>query len=76
MKTHKYQVGNIVGVVADCMADCEILECLPKEAGHGLSYLATAVSIHHPHPEQSFFGQNVKFVVPEKQIVVRLSDDA
>lgn len=71
-KTHRYKVGDVVGICSDCMADCEILECLPKEDGQALSYRATAVAIHHPKPEDSFFGKNKEFLVKEKQIVVKL----
>lgn len=71
-KTHRYEVGDIVGICSDCMADCEILECLSKRKGVGLSYVAKAVKIHHPRPKESFFGQNKKFQVREKQIFVLL----
>ncbi len=71
-KTHRYEVGDIVGICSDCMADCEILERLPKQDGVGLSYVAKAVKIHHPRPKESFFGQNEKFRVLERQVVVLL----
>ena len=69
---HKYSVGDLVGICADCMADCEIVQCLPKRKGQALTYVAKAVSIHHPRPEESFFGKNPLFEVRENQIVVCL----
>ncbi len=71
-KGHKYTEGDLVGVCADCMADCVIVKCLPKKPGVALSYVASAVKIHHPKPKTSFFGQNKEFEVGEKQIVVHL----
>jgi len=74
MPKHRYKVGDIVGICSDCMADCEILECLPKKPREALSYRATAIRIHHPNPEKSFFGENKEFQVKEKQIVVKLGE--
>ena len=73
MKTkYKYSVGDVVGICSDCMADCKILKCIPKKKGEGVSYVATAIRIHHPNPKESFFGKNKHFTVREKQIVVKL----
>lgn len=54
------------------MANCEILELLPKRSGRGLSYVAKAVTIHHPRPKESFFGKNPKFEVLERKILIQL----
>ena len=72
-KTHQYKKDDIVGICADCMANCKILERIPKKKGEAFQYVATAVEIHHPNPKESFFGQNKKFKVKEKQIVVKLN---
>ena len=72
-QTHKYKVGDIVGICSDCMADCKILKRIPKVKGQVLSYVATAVIIHHPKPKESWFGQNKEFTVREDRIVVKLS---
>jgi hypothetical protein len=72
-KTHKYKAGDLVGLVAECMADCKILRRVPKKKGQGFSYIATAVKIHSSTPEETFFGKNKKFTVSEKRIVVKLS---
>lgn len=71
-KAHLYKVDDIVGIIGDCMADCKIVECLSKKKGQSLSYVATAVKIHHPKPKESFFGRNKTFNVRENQIVVKL----
>jgi hypothetical protein len=65
---YRYKIGDIVGICSDCMADCKILKLLPNK-----QYVATAVTIHHPKPKESFFGQNPEFKVKEKQIVCKLS---
>jgi len=70
---HKYKKGDIVGIVSDCMADCRILCRLRKRDGQALSYMATAEKIHHPRPQESFFGKNKRFVVRERDILVKLS---
>lgn len=72
---HKYKVGDLVGIVVDCMANCEILRCVPKVKGKGLTYIAKAVKIHHPRPKESFFGKNSEFEVRERQITLRLSNN-
>lgn len=72
-KVHKYAVGNIVGVVADCMANCEIIKVIPKKKGKGFCYIAKAVHISHPKPSETFFGKNDTFELPEHRVVVRLS---
>ena len=72
-KVHKYKKGDLVGIVVDCMANCRILYRLHKQSGKGLSYVATAVKIHHPRPKESFFGKNKKFVVLERQIMLKLT---
>lgn len=69
---HKYKAGDIVGIVSDCMADCKIICRLRKRPGQALCYVVTAVAIHHPRPEESFFGKNKKFLAREKDILVRL----
>jgi len=66
-KSHKYAINDIVGICSDCMADCKITALLPNK-----TYTATAVKIHHPKPEESFFGKNKFFNVKENQIVVKL----
>ena len=71
-KTHKYQVGNIVGVFGGCMARCEILKVILKRKGKGFCYTAKAVHISHSEPSETFFGQNDTFELPERRIVVRL----
>jgi hypothetical protein len=71
-KTHKYKAGDIVGICADCMADCEIVRRVRKRDGQALTYVAKAVKIHHPRPKESFFGKNPEFMVREKQISVLL----
>ena len=68
-QTHKYKKGAIVGVVVDCMCDCEVLRRLPKK-----KYILKAVAIHHPEPKKSWFGNNPKFIAQEKQILVCLKD--
>lgn len=61
-----------MGIVADCMADCRIEKLLPKVPGESLSYEASAVTIHHPSPSESFFGKNPRFKVRERSILVKL----
>ena len=74
MITHKYKLGDIVGVVGDCMADCKIVRRPRKKKGQALTYVATAIDIHHPNPKESFFGKNKYFIIPEKRIVVKLGE--
>ncbi len=71
-KSHRYKKDDMVGICTDCMADCRIVEVIPKKKGQSLSYVASAVSIHHPKPKESFFGKNKKFTVRENQITVKL----
>jgi len=63
-RAHKYDKGDLVGI---------ILRRVRKRDGEGFSYVVTAETIHHPKPEESFFGKNKEFVVLERQIVVKLS---
>lgn len=72
-KRHRFRVGDVVGVTADCMAECEILEIIPKKKGQSHSYVAEAIKINHPKPYESFFGQNKKFVLKDNQILLRIS---
>jgi hypothetical protein len=69
---HKYQAGDVVGVVADCMADCEVVYRLRKRPGKVLSYVVRAVMIHHPRPKESFFGKNKQFLIEERRVTVLL----
>ena len=69
---HKYKAGDVVGVIADCMADCKIISRLQKRKGKVASYIATAINIHHPKPKDSFFGINKKFIIEERQIVLKI----
>jgi len=69
---HRFKVGDVVGVVGDCMCNCEILEIIPKKKGQSHSYIAKAVKISHPNPEETFFGKNEKFIVRDNEILVRL----
>jgi len=69
---HKYRPGDVVGVVADCMADCKIVRRIRKRPGQALSYVARAVKIHHPRPKESFFGQHKQFLLQERRITVLL----
>jgi hypothetical protein len=73
---HKYRAGDVVGVVADCMADCVIVRRLRKKPGESLRYVARAVAIHHPWPAESFFGKHERFLLLEKGIVVLLRKKA
>jgi len=70
--SHKYRVGDLVGIIVDCMANCRIIRCIPKRKGKGLSYIATAERIHSSRPEESFFGKNKEFEVLERNIMVKL----
>lgn len=72
-KAHRYKKGDLVGVIFDCMADCRILYRLRKRTGKPLSYVATAERIYHHKPKTSFFGQNKRFVLSERSILVKLS---
>jgi hypothetical protein len=69
---HKYRAGDIVGVVADCMADCRIVRRLRKKPGESLRYIAQAVKVHHPRPKESFFGKHERFLLEEKRVTVLL----
>lgn len=69
---HKYRPRDVVGVVADCMADCEIVRRIRKRPGQVVSYVARAVTIHHPQPKESFFGKNKQFLLEERRITVFL----
>jgi len=69
---HRYRPGDLVGVVADCMADCEIVRRVRKRPGQALSYIARAVKVHHPRPNESFFGKNKQFLLEERRITVLL----
>jgi len=64
---HRYKKGDIVGIVADCMADCKIIKLLPNK-----EYELQAVKIHHPNPKESFFGKNKRFKAKQNQITVKL----
>lgn len=69
---HRYRPGDVVGVVGDCMADCEIVRRIRKRPGQVLSYIARAVKIHHPKPKESFFGKNKQFLLEERRVTVLL----
>ncbi|MDO8640080.1 MAG: hypothetical protein Q7R33_00885 [Nitrosarchaeum sp.] len=69
VKDVKYKINDVVGICSDCMADCRIVKILPNK-----EYIATAITIHHPKPKESFFGKNKKFTVKESQIVCKLSN--
>lgn len=69
---HKYRPGDLVGVVSDCMANCEIVRRIRKRPGQSLRYVAHAVVIHHPRPKESFFGKHKQFLVTEREISVLL----
>lgn len=71
---HKYKAGDLVGVVADCMADCKIICRLRKKSGQVLCYVAKAVKIHHPRPKESFFGKNKHFLLEERRVFVLLKE--
>ena len=64
----KYAVGDIVNIFSDCMADCKILEVLSEK-----EYMATAIKIHHPKQNESFFGKNKKFKIKEDKIICKIS---
>jgi hypothetical protein len=68
-----YKKGDIVGVIGDCMAECKILEVLPKKKGEKTSYVATAMKIAHPDPDSTFFGKNEQFCITDKQVVLKIS---
>jgi len=64
---YKYKKGDIVGIVADCMADCKVIKLLPNK-----EYELEAIKIHHPKPKESFFGKNKRFKARQNQITVKL----
>jgi len=66
---HKYAVGSIVGVVADCMCECEVIRRLPQKR-----YVLKVVKIAHPRPKETWFGKNPKFTVDENRIMLCLRD--
>lgn len=56
------------------MADCEIVRRIKKRQGQVVTYVARAVKIHHPRPEESFFGKNKTFLLEERRILVLLKN--
>lgn len=68
---YKYKIGDIVGVVTNCMSEFEITG-FEKNTKLGFGYKAKCLLLHLSNPEESEIKIGQEYFVKEEQIVLKL----